>query len=78
MPRRPRLELPGFPLHITQRGVNRCAVFLEEGDYSRYRALLDDALKAHDIALHAYALMTNHVHLLLTPPAPGRLSAAMR
>ncbi|MCC4597182.1 transposase [Xanthomonas campestris pv. phormiicola] len=78
MPRRPRLELPGFPLHITQRGVNRGAVFLDEDDHSRYRALLNDALKAHDIALHAYALMTNHVHLLLTPPAPGRLSAAMR
>jgi putative transposase len=77
MPRRPRLELPGFPLHITHRGVNRAATFLDDEDYIRYRQLLGDALAEQDIALHAYVLMTNHVHLLLTPPAPGRLSAAM-
>lgn len=78
MPRRPRLELPGLPLHVTHRGVNRAATFLDDEDFIRYRQQLSDALAEQGIALHAYVLMTNHVHLLLTPPAPGRLSAAMR
>ena len=78
MPRRPRLELPGIPLHVTHRGVNRAATFLDDEDFSHYRQRLGDALAAHGIALHAYVLMTNHVHLLLTPQAPGALSAAMR
>lgn len=77
MPRRPRLELPGVPLHITHRGVNRAATFLDAEDFSTYRQVLGEELSAHGIALHAYVLMTNHVHLLLTPPAAGRLSAAM-
>ena len=77
MPRRPRLELPGLPLHITHRGVNRAATFLDDEDFIRYRYCLGDALAEHGIALHAYVLMTNHVHLLLTPPAPGLLSIAM-
>lgn len=78
MPRRPRLELPGIPLHVTHRGVNRAATFLDDEDFSRYRQCLGDALAEQGIALHAYVLMTNHVHLLLTPPETGRLSVAMR
>ena len=78
MPRRPRLELPGVPLHITHRGVNRAATFLDAEDFTHYRHCLGDALAEQGVALHAYVLMTNHVHLLLTPPAPGRVSAAMR
>ncbi|MBS0457219.1 MAG: transposase [Proteobacteria bacterium] len=77
MPRRPRLELPGVPLHVTHRGVNRAAVFLDDEDHATYRQFLREALAEHGIALHAYVLMTNHVHLLLTAPAPGRLSRAM-
>lgn len=78
MPRRPRLEVPGLPLHVTHRGVNRAATFLDEEDFGNYRQHLSDALVEQCIALHAYVLMTNHVHLLLTPSAPGRISAAMR
>lgn len=77
MPRRPRLELPGIPLHFTHRGVNRAATFLDDEDFSHYKQHLGDAWAEQGIALHAYVLMTNHVHLLLTAPAPGRLSAAM-
>ncbi len=77
MPRRPRLEIPGVPLHITHRGVNRAATFLDEDDFANYLRRLGAAFVEHDIALHAYVLMTNHVHLLLTPSTPGRLSAAM-
>ncbi len=78
MPRRPRLELPGVPLHITHRGVNRAATFLDAEDFTHYRHCLGVALAEQNVALYAYVLMTNHVHLLLTPPAPGRVSAAMR
>jgi len=70
MPRRPRIHLAGVPLHIVQRGHNRDACFFVEDDYQVYRHWLGEALKESGCALHAYALMTNHVHLLLTPPQP--------
>jgi len=43
MPRLPRLELPGMPLHVTQRGVNRCAIFLDDDDRHHYRRVLREA-----------------------------------
>ena len=78
MPRRTRLELPGYPLHVTQRGVNRCAIFVDDLDRRHFYDLLLDAMAEHDIAVHAYVFMGNHVHLLLTPPERGVLSRAMR
>ena len=74
MPRRPRIHLAGLPLHIVQRGHNREACFFAEDDYHTYRHWLGEALKASACALHAYVQMTNHVHLLLTPPAPDAVS----
>jgi putative transposase len=68
MPRRPRIHLPGLPQHIVQRGHNREACFFAEDDYHCYRHWLGEALKDTGCRLHAYVLMTNHVHLLLTPP----------
>jgi putative transposase len=70
MPRRPRIHLAGVPLHIVQRGHNRDACFFSEDDYLAYRHWLGEALKENGCALHAYVLMTNHVHLLLTPAQP--------
>ena len=70
-------ESPGVPLHFTHRGVNRAATFLDDEDFSAYRQLLGEVLSVRGIALHDYVLMTNHVHLLLTPPCAGSLSAAM-
>lgn len=67
MPRRPRIHLDGLPLHIVQRGHNREACFFCEEDYQSYLHWLSEALLREQVALHAYALMTNHVHLLLTP-----------
>ena len=78
MPRRPRLELPGTPLHVIQRGVNRCAIFMDNIDREHYYDLLCDAASAHDIAIHAYVFMGNHIHLLLTSPRPDVLSRVMR
>ena len=56
MPRRPRLELPGIPLHITHRGVNRAAVFLDDEDFVSYRQYLGDALAEQGIALRIFTL----------------------
>lgn len=76
MPRRPRLILPEIPLHIIQRGNNRSLCFFAEDDFLFYLDWL--ARAAHDTgcAVHAYCLMSNHVHLLLTPrtaEGPGAL-----
>lgn len=70
MPRRPRIHIAGMPLHIVQRGHNREACFFSEEDYFAYREWLGEALKTTGCALHAYVQMTNHIHLLLTPPEP--------
>ena len=67
MPRRPRVHLDGVPLHIVQRGHNREPCFFAEEDYGSYLHWLGEGLGEAEWALHAYVLMTNHVHLLLTP-----------
>ncbi len=77
MPRRPRIHLPGLPLHVVQRGHNRDACFFAEEDYLAYREWLGEALRATGCQLHPYVQMTNHVHLLLTPPTPEAVSGLM-
>jgi putative transposase len=77
MPRALRNDLPGVPLHVIQRGNNRTACFLSPGDYERYLWTLLLAARGAGCAVHAYALMPNHVHLLLTPKAAGCASAMM-
>ncbi len=67
MPRRPRIHIDGVPLHIVQRGHNRGACFFDDQDRHAYLGWLRDALQREHCQLHAYVLMTNHVHLLLTP-----------
>jgi putative transposase len=67
MPRRARLAIAGIPWHIIQRGNNRSACFYADEDYLRYLDTLGELSKKHGCAVHAYVLMTNHVHLLLTP-----------
>jgi putative transposase len=69
MPRLPRLFLAGQPNHVIQRGNNRGAIFFAEDDRRRYLAWLGEALASEGCALHAYVLMTNHVHLLVTAVA---------
>jgi len=67
MPRKPRFFLPGMPAHLVQRGNNRHAVFYDEADYRAYLERLVEGAKRYGCAIHAYVLMTNHVHLLATP-----------
>jgi REP-associated tyrosine transposase len=78
MSRRARLRLAGLPLHVIQRGVNRCACFAGEEDRRSYMEYLEELSREHGCAIHAYVLMTNHVHLLLTPEQPGSVSAMMK
>lgn len=78
MPRRPRIHLPGFPLHVVQRGNNRNPCFFSDGDCAAYLDWLQRAAEKLDCAIHAYVLMTNHVHLLLTPGRLGAVSALMQ
>jgi putative transposase len=67
VPRKPRFFLPDVPAHVVQRGNNRQPVFYEESDYRAYREWLVEGAQRYGCAVHAYVLMTNHVHLLLTP-----------
>jgi len=78
MPRPNRLDLPGVSLHVIQRGNNRQACFFEHRDYVRYLECLGDLLARASCQLHAYVLMTNHVHLLLTPSEVGAVSRLMQ
>jgi putative transposase len=78
MARPPRLVVPDVALHVVQRGVNRESCFREEADYLVYLTYLRDQLPASGCALHAYCLMTNHVHLLLTPRDPDSCARLMR
>lgn len=67
MPRKPRFNLPGVPQHVVQRGNNREPCFYAVDDYFRYLDDLHLASENNQVAIHAYVLMTNHVHLLVTP-----------
>ncbi|HEV7990977.1 MAG TPA: transposase [Gemmatimonadaceae bacterium] len=78
MPRQRRVVIPNVPLHITQRGVDRCPTFLADADFAFYRRTLGDALAVARCSVHAYVLMTNHVHLLVTPMDRGGPAKMMR
>jgi putative transposase len=74
MARLPRYIIPGQPQHIIQRGNNRQAIFASGEDYQFFRDALVDASVKHDLAIHAYVWMTNHIHLLATPGAADSIS----
>jgi putative transposase len=78
MPRKPRFHLPGLPQHVVQRGNNRHACFFAEADYLCYLEALRTAAEKFGGRIHAYVLMTNHVHLLVTPDRENALSEIMQ
>jgi putative transposase len=78
MPRKPRFYLPGIPAHVIQRGNSRQQVFFDSGDYQVYLNWLKAGANKHGCAIHAYCLMTNHVHLLLTPESPEAISKTIQ
>ena len=80
MPRRPRLVLPHIPLHLIQRGNNRQVCFVADEDYRFYLDWLAEYAGKTGCRIHAYVLMTNHVHLLVSADrggAPGALMKAL-
>jgi putative transposase len=78
MARLPRLTLPGYPHHVIQRGNNRQPVFLFAADYPVMLALIEENARKFGVALHAYVLMDNHFHLLLTPAREDGLPQMMQ
>lgn len=78
MPRKPRMYLAGVPAHVVQRGNNRDACFFCDEDYQFYMEVLGQGLRRYHVSLHAYCLMTNHVHLLFTPDDESGISLVMQ
>jgi len=78
MPRKQRHYLPGVPAHIIQRGNNRLPCFFSEDDYQFYMECLRDASKRFGCIIHAYVLMTNHSHLLMTPLNEDAIAKVMQ
>lgn len=78
MPRKPRFFLPGVPVHLMQRGNNREAVFFDDSDYLSYLEWLQEGMDLYGCRIHAYVLMTNHVHILTTPREKDSASRMMQ
>lgn len=67
MPRKPRFYLPDVPVHIVQRGHCREPVFFDRQDYISYLHYVKESARKYSVSVHAFVLMTNHVHFLITP-----------
>jgi putative transposase len=78
MPRRARVAVAGIPWHIIQRGNNRAACFYAEEDYFYFLDRLEKESAKFGCSIHTYCLMTNHVHLLLTPQEVDSASLMMK
>ena len=78
MARLPRFVLPGQPQHIIQRGNNKTPIFAQKQDYHFYLEKLAEACDRFGCEIHAYVLMTNHVHLLMTPASKDSISKTMQ
>lgn len=78
MTRLPRFVIPGQPQHVIVRGNNRTEIFCAEADYQFYLEKLKLACDKHHCQLHAFVLMTNHVHLLITPQEEEGIGKAMQ
>jgi putative transposase len=78
MARLPRLTVPGYPHHIIQRGNNRQPIFADRADYELLLGLIDEHARKQQVAIHAYVLMSNHLHLLATPETAAGIPQMMQ
>jgi len=78
MARQPRPRTAGLTLHVMQRGNNKSDLFRSKHDYELFHATLAEACNTHQMTVNGYALMTNHVHLVLTPQTDDALSLTMQ
>lgn len=74
IPRFPRLVVPEYPHHVTQRGVRKQTTFFDDADYRAYLGLAAELTKEHGVAVWAYCLMPNHVHAIVVPQQREGLS----
>lgn len=77
MPRLARVVVPNVPHHVTQRGNRRQRTFFQDSDYDQYKQLMAAWCSRRQVAVWAYCLMPNHVHLILTPKDPKGLARAV-
>jgi putative transposase len=75
VPKFPRLVVPGYPHHVTQRGVRRQQTFFDDTDYRAYIELIKELKLVAGVEIWAYCLMPNHVHLIAVPKAEHGLAA---
>jgi putative transposase len=78
MPRHARIVAAGFPLHAILRGIDRSAIFFDDADYRALLGMLVERAAAESVWVHAYVLMTNHLHLLMTPATDRGPSLLMK
>lgn len=78
MPRRARIVAGGYPMHVILRGIDRAAVFFEDADRQFFLAALATVAAEEVVAVHAYVLMTNHLHLLVTAKRAEGVAAVMK
>ncbi len=78
MARLPRIVLPGQPHHLIQRGNNRSAIFFQQRDYQLFLDCLHASSQRYQCRIHAYVLMTNHLHLLVSPNTEDGLAKLMQ
>lgn len=78
MPRRARIVAAGYPMHVILRGIDRAAVFFEDDDRRFFLECLGAATKEEAVDVHAYVLMTNHLHLLMSPAGDKGVPAVMK
>ena len=77
MPRQPRQQLPDGIYHVTSRGTNHCAIFVDDSDRKTFLTLLGSVVAKYDWTCHAFCLMTNHYHLIVETEQP-KLSRGMQ
>ena len=78
MPRTARIVIPDIPHHVTHRGNRAEQVFFDEGDYRYYLGLLRRYAGEHGLAIQAYCLMPNHLHLVSVPFAKTSLASVLK
>ena len=78
MARLPRTSPAGIPVHVIQRGNNRQACFVSDEDHGAYADWLKEYSQRYKVEIHAWVMMTNHVHLLCTPKREGAISQMMQ
>jgi len=71
MARLPRIVIPGYPHHVTQRGNRRARTFFEDGDYELYGVLPGEAARKAEAEIWCYCLMPNHAHIIINTEASG-------